>query len=325
MSVCLAKNCLLPAGEQQQENEMEDLNVVHGINNAGGWLVRNQELLLSYVVNIVAAIAIIIVGMIVARLISNTLNKVLLARHIDATVADFLSALVRYGVIAFTLIAALGRVGVQTASVIAVLGAAGLAIGLALQGSLANLAAGVLLVTFRPFRTGEFIDIGVMGTVQSVQIFSTTLKTADGKIVVVPNGKIIAGNIVNFSREPVRRNEFIIGVAYDADVDQVIKLLQEVVDAEPRVLRDMGIQIGLNELAASSVNFVVRCWSNAGDLQNVYWDLMKNFKRTLDAHQIGIPYPQMDVHLHQVKSAEDQQAEAKTATPEVAPSLPKPE
>lgn len=294
---------------------MEDLNVVHGINNAGGWLVRNQELLLSYVVNIVAAIAIIIVGMIVARLISNTLNKVLLARHIDATVADFLSALVRYGVIAFTLIAALGRVGVQTASVIAVLGAAGLAIGLALQGSLANLAAGVLLVTFRPFRTGEFIDIGVMGTVQSVQIFSTTLKTADGKIVVVPNGKIIAGNIVNFSREPVRRNEFIIGVAYDADVDQVIKLLQEVVDAEPRVLRDMGIQIGLNELAASSVNFVVRCWSNAGDLQNVYWDLMKNFKRTLDAHQIGIPYPQMDVHLHQVKSAEDQQAEAKTATP----------
>ncbi|MBN7122371.1 mechanosensitive ion channel protein MscS [Erwinia billingiae] len=304
---------------------MEDLNVVHGINNAGGWLVRNQELLLSYVVNIVAAIAIIIVGMIVARLISNTLNKLLLARHIDATVADFLSAVVRYGIIAFTLIAALGRVGVQTASVIAVLGAAGLAIGLSLQGSLANLAAGVLLVTFRPFRTGEFIDIGVMGTVQSVQIFSTTLKTADGKIVVVPNGKIIAGNIVNFSREPVRRNEFIIGVAYDADVDQVIKLLQEVVDAEPRVLRDMGIQIGLNELAASSVNFVVRCWSNAGDLQNVYWDLMKNFKRTLDAHQIGIPYPQMDVHLHQVKSAEDQQAEAKTATPDVAPSLPKPE
>jgi small conductance mechanosensitive channel len=325
MSVCLAKNCLLPAGEQQQESEMEDLNVVHGINNAGGWLVRNQELLLSYVVNIVAAIAIIIVGMIVARLISNTLNKLLLARHIDATVADFLSAVVRYGIIAFTLIAALGRVGVQTASVIAVLGAAGLAIGLSLQGSLANLAAGVLLVTFRPFRTGEFIDIGVMGTVQSVQIFSTTLKTADGKIVVVPNGKIIAGNIVNFSREPVRRNEFIIGVAYDADVDQVIKLLQEVVDAEPRVLRDMGIQIGLNELAASSVNFVVRCWSNASDLQNVYWDLMKNFKRTLDAHQIGIPYPQMDVHLHQVKSAEDQQAEAKTATPDVAPSLPKPE
>ena len=158
-------------------------------------------------------------------------------------------------------------------------------------------------MTFRPFRTGEFVDLGgVMGTVQNVQIFSTTLKTADGKIVVVPNGKIIAGNIVNFSREPIRRNEFIIGVAYDADVDQVIDLLREVVEADERVLKDLGIQIGLNELAASSLNFVVRCWSKSGDLQNVYWDLMKNFKRTLDAHGIGIPYPQMDVHLHQVQS-----------------------
>ena len=135
---------------------MEQLDVVDSINHAGNWLVRNQALLLSYAVNIVAAIAIIIVGMIVARIVSNAVNRVMVARHIDATVADFLSALVRYGIIAFTLIAALGRVGVQTASVIAVLGAAGLAIGLALQGSLSNLAAGVLLVTFRPFRSGEY-------------------------------------------------------------------------------------------------------------------------------------------------------------------------
>ncbi|KAJ9431958.1 MULTISPECIES: small-conductance mechanosensitive channel MscS [Enterobacterales] len=288
---------------------MEDLNVVDGINNAGGWLVRNQELILSYAVNIVAAIVTIIIGMFIARIISNAINRVLLARHIDATVADFLSAMVRYGIIAFTIIAALGRVGVQTASVIAVLGAAGLAVGLALQGSLSNLAAGVLLVTFRPFKTGEFVDLGgVMGTVQNVQIFSTTLKTADGKIVVVPNGKIIAGNIINYSREPIRRNEFIIGVAYDADVDQVIALFREVVEADERVLKDLGIQIGLNELAASSLNFVVRCWSKSSDLQNVYWDLMKNFKRTLDANGIGIPYPQMDVHLHQVKSEQQQPA-----------------
>lgn len=280
---------------------MEELNVVDGINNAGSWLVRNQALILSYAVNIVAAIAILIVGMIIARIISNTVNRLLRARHIDATVADFLSALVRYGVIAFTLIAALGRIGVQTASVIAVLGAAGLAVGLALQGSLSNLAAGVLLVTFRPFRTGEFVDLGgVMGTVLNVQIFSTTLRSADGKIVVVPNGKIIGGNIVNFSREPVRRNEFIIGVAYDADVDEVIALLREVVEADSRVLKEKGIQIGLNELAASSLNFVVRCWSNSSDLQDVYWDLLKNFKRALDGKGIGIPYPQMDVHLHAV-------------------------
>lgn len=190
----------------------------------GHWLVRNQELLLSYAVNIVAAIAIVIIGMIVARIVSNTVNRLMLARKIDATVADFLSALVRYGIIAFTLIAALGRVGVQTASVIAVLGAAGLAVGLALQGSLSNLAAGVLLVMFRPFRAGEYVDLGgVAGTVLNVQIFSTTMRTVDGKIVVIPNGKIIAGNIINFSREPVRRNEFIIGVAYDSDIDQVKK------------------------------------------------------------------------------------------------------
>lgn len=180
---------------------MEDLNVVDSINHAGTWLARNQELLLSYAVNIVAAIAILIVGMIVARVVSNTVNRLMLARKIDATVADFLSALVRYAVIAFTLIAALGRVGVQTASVIAVLGAAGLAVGLALQGSLSNLAAGVLLVMFRPFRAGEYVDLGgVAGTVLNVQIFSTTLRTADGKVVVVPNGKIIAYNIINFSR-----------------------------------------------------------------------------------------------------------------------------
>ncbi|MBD8162621.1 small-conductance mechanosensitive channel MscS [Erwinia persicina] len=284
---------------------MDELNVVNGLNNAGGWLVRNQALLLSYAVNIVAAIVIVIIGMIAARFISNAVNKLLVTRKIDPTVADFLSGLVRYGIIAFTLIAAMGRVGVQTASVIAALAAAGFAFALALQGSLSNLAAGVLLVTFRPFRAGEFVDLGgVMGTVLNVQIFSTTLRTADGKIVVVPNGKIIAGNIINFSREPERRNEFIIGVAYDADVDQVLKLLREVVDAEPRVLQERGVQIGLNELGASSVNFVVRCWSKAGDLQDVYWDLMKNFKRALDANNIGIPYPQMDVHLHQVKTAE---------------------
>ncbi|MDY0999544.1 small-conductance mechanosensitive channel MscS [Pantoea agglomerans] len=293
---------------------MEDLHVVDGLNNAGNWLVRNQALIISYAVNIVAAIAIIIIGMIIARIISNAVNRLLRARHIDATVADFLSALVRYGVIAFTVIAALGRIGVQTASVIAVLGAAGLAVGLALQGSLSNLAAGVLLVTFRPFRTGEFVDLGgVMGTVLHVQIFSTTLRTADGKIVVVPNGKIISGNIVNFSREPVRRNEFIIGVAYEADVDEVIALLQQVVEADSRVLKDKGIQIGLNELAASSMNFVVRCWSNSGDLQDVYWDLLKNFKRALDGKGIGIPYPQMDVHLHQKPAPE---AEATQVQPQ---------
>lgn len=281
---------------------MEDLNVVESVHNAGGWLVRNQALLLSYAVNIVAAIAIIIVGMIVARAVSGTVNRLMLKRHIDATVADFLSALVRYGIIAFTLIAALGRVGVQTASVIAVLGAAGLAIGLALQGSLSNLAAGVLLVTFRPFRAGEYVDLGgTAGTVMQVQIFSTTLRSADGKIVVVPNKKVIDGNITNFSREPVRRNEFIIGVSYDADIDRVKQILTEIINSDERILKDREMTVRLNELAPSSVNFVIRVWSNSGDLQNVYWDVLERIKKALDAEGIGIPYPQMDVNFRRVK------------------------
>ncbi|ALB63954.1 Protein involved in stability of MscS mechanosensitive channel [Cronobacter condimenti 1330] len=281
---------------------MDDLHVIDSINNAGGWLVRNQALFISYAVNIVAAIAIIIVGMMVARAISNALNRVMVARHIDATVADFLSALVRYGIIAFTLIAALGRVGVQTASVIAVLGAAGLAVGLALQGSLSNLAAGVLLVTFRPFRAGEYVDLGgVAGSVLNVQIFSTTLRTPDGRIVVVPNGKIIAGNIINFSREPVRRNELIIGVSYDADIDKVRALLTEIIQSDERILKDREMTVRMHELGASSVNFVIRIWSKSSDLQVVYWDVLERVKKTLDANNIGIPYPQMDVHYKPVK------------------------
>lgn len=282
---------------------MEDLNVVDSINGAGTWLVRNQELLLSYAVNIVAAIAIVIVGMIVARIVSNTVNRLMLARKIDATVADFLSAMLRYAIVAFTLIAALGRIGVQTASVIAVLGAAGLAVGLALQGSLSNLAAGVLLVMFRPFRAGEYVDLGgVAGTVLSVQIFSTTMRTVDGKIVVIPNGKIIAGNIINFSREPARRNEFIIGVSYDADIDKVKQILTRILESDNRILKDRDITVRLNELAPSSVNFVVRAWSLSGDLQNVYWDVLEQIKREFDANGISFPYPQLDVNMKPVNT-----------------------
>ncbi|MEI7355470.1 small-conductance mechanosensitive channel MscS [Pectobacterium versatile] len=280
---------------------MEELNT--GLDQAGDWLVTHQNLFLQYAVNIVAALVILIVGLVIARIVSGTLNKVMINRSIDSTVADFLSALVRYGIIAFTLIAVLSRVGVQTASVIAVLGAAGLAVGLALQGSLANFAAGVLLVIFRPFRTGEWVDLGgVSGSVTQVQIFSTTLRTSDGKIIVVPNGKIIAGNIINSSREPDRRTEIIVGVAYDADIDVVKKLLGDIVAADERIQHDKGVTIRLNEMAASSLNFVVWVWTTNGDAQAVYWDLLESFKRVLDEHRIAIPYPQMDVHLHNVAS-----------------------
>lgn len=283
---------------------MEELDVTESLSRMGQWVVNNEALLIQYAVNVVAAIIILLIGLLVARVVSNGISRVMVARGIDTTVADFLAALVRYGIIAFTLIAVLSRVGVQTASVIAVLGAAGLAVGLALQGSLSNFAAGVLLVMFRPFRTGESVDLGgVAGVVTQVQIFSTTLRTGDGKVIVVPNGKIIAGNIINSSREPDRRVELIVGVAYDADIDQVKNLLGDIVAADTRIQHDKGVTIRLNEMAASSLNFVVWVWTTNGNAQAVYWDLLENTKRALDAHNIGIPYPQMDVHLHQSKSA----------------------
>ncbi len=283
---------------------MEDLNVVDSINNASSWLVRNQELLINYAVNIVAAIVILIIGLIVARVVSGAVSRVMQLRGIDITVSDFLSAMVRYAIIAFTLIAVLGRIGVQTTSVIAVLGAAGLAVGLALQGSLSNLAAGVLLVIFRPFRAGEYVDLGgAAGTVTQVQIFSTTLRTVDDKIIVIPNGKVIAGNIINTSREPNRRTEIIVGVAYDADIDVVKKVLGDIIAADKRIMHDKGVTVRLNEMAASTLNFVVRVWTTNGDATEVNWDLLENFKRALDANNIGIPYPQMDVHLYRAAEA----------------------
>lgn len=278
---------------------MEDLNVVDKINNAGSWLVNNEQLLIHYAVNIVAAIIILIIGMLVAGVVSRTLNRVMNARHIDITVAEFLSAIVRYAIIIFTIIAALGRIGVQTASVIAVIGAAGLAIGLALQGSLSNFAAGVLLVTFRHFRAGEYVDFaGTAGTVLVVQIFSTTLRTFDGKMIVVPNSKILSGNITNFSREPNRLIDQIISVSYDADIEQVKTLITEIIAADSRVLKEMGITVRLNALGPSSMDFMVRAWVARDALQNATFDLLEKVKVVLDQHHIGIPYPQMDVHMY---------------------------
>lgn len=282
---------------------MEELDVTESLSRMGQWVVNNEGLLIQFAVNVVAAIIILLIGLLVALVLSNGISRVMVARGIYTTVADFLAALVRYGIIAFMLIAVLSRIGVQTASVIAVMGVAGLAVGLALQGALSNFAVGVLLVMFRPFRTGEFVDLGgVSGTVTQVQIFSTTIRTPDGKIIVVPNGKIIAGNIINSSRKPDRRTEIIVGVAYDADIEQVKTVLGDIVAADKRIQHERGVTIRLNEMAASSLNFVVWVWTTNGDAMAVKWDLLESFKRVLDEHQIGIPYPQMDVHLHQPSS-----------------------
>ncbi|CAQ83236.1 MULTISPECIES: small-conductance mechanosensitive channel MscS [Photorhabdus] len=279
---------------------MEDISLSGGLNEATNWFISHQDLIIQYLVNIVAAVLILVLGLMAARLVSKGVKRVMSLRGIDVTVSDFLAAVARYLIIAFTIIAVLGKLGVQTASVIAVIGAAGLAVGLALQGSLSNFAAGVLLVAFRPIRAGEYVILGaVEGTVIQVQIFSTTLRTADDKIIVIPNGKIIADNVINTSREPNRRTQIMVGVAYDADIDEVKKVLGDVIAADSRIQHDKGATVRLHEMAPSSLNFIVRVWTTNGDAWDVYWDLMENFKRALDKHNIGIPYPQMDVYLHQ--------------------------
>lgn len=263
------------------------------------WLSANKIFLIDSAINLVAALAIIIIGFVTARIIAKVVIRVMNARAIDATVSQFVSALARYAIIIFTIIAALGHIGVQTTSVIAVLGAAGLAVGLALQGSLSNFAAGVILVTFRPFRVGEFITFSaVSGTIKSIQIFSTTMITVDGKMVVVPNGKIIASEIINFSREPNRRLDMIISVGYESDIDRVKAVLGEVINKDSRILQNLGTTVRLNEMAASSLNFLVRVWVKNSDFTEMNFDLLEGFKRALDANKISLPYPQMDVHLY---------------------------
>ncbi|PPI86413.1 small-conductance mechanosensitive channel MscS [Candidatus Pantoea edessiphila] len=261
------------------------------INDINNWISNNQTVIFIHIVNVMSAIIIIIIGTLISRILSNAIRHILLIRRIDLTIADFLAGLIKYSIVACVVSAALSRIGIQATSIITVLGAASLAIGLSLQGSLSNLAAGVLLIIFYPFRSGEFVDIaGVTGTVINIQVFSTTLKSSDGKIIILPNSKIISSVITNFSREHARCNEFIISVAYESNIDEVITLLRGVIELDERVLKDKEIQIGLHEINTSYLNFIVRCWCKTHDLQNVYWDLLKNFKVVLDAKKFSIPF-----------------------------------
>ncbi len=278
---------------------MNTKDVTDTLHQATDWFAGNQDLLIQYAVDLASAILILVVGLIIAKWIGHGIKRVMTLRNIDATVSGFVAAIVRYALVAFTLIAVLGKLGVQTASVIAVIGAAGLAVGLALQGSLANFAAGVLLVVFRPIKAGEYVKVGsVEGTVLEVEIFSTTLRTADGHIIVVPNGNIIKDNIVNITREPNRRTDIIVGVAYDSEIDQVKKIFGDIIAADSRIQHDKGVVIQLNEMGPSSLDYIVRYWTSNGDMAVVRWDLLEKFKRALDQNGIGIPFPQMDVYLH---------------------------
>ncbi|WP_162045510.1 small-conductance mechanosensitive channel MscS [Vibrio taketomensis] len=275
--------------------------LVDGLSQAQTWLEGNSDLLVQYGVNIISAILILFIGNIVAKAIANSVAKMLDKKKMDKAVVEFLHGIVRYTLFVIVLIAALSRIGVQTASVVAVIGAAGLAIGLALQGSLSNFAAGVLIVAFRPFKSGDYVEVsGVAGSVEAIQIFQTVLKTPDNKMVVVPNSGVIGSPITNYSRHDTRRVDLMIGVSYSSDLKLTKQVIRETLEKDPRILKDPDITIGVVALADSSVNFVVRPWCNTADYWDVYFDSTQAIKEALDAAGIEIPFPQMDVHLNKV-------------------------
>jgi len=225
-------------------------------------------------------------------------RRVMERAKVEPIITGFVSSIAYIALLAFVVVAVLGQLGIQTTSFIAILGAAGLAIGLALQGSLANFAAGFLMTIFRPFKVGDFIEgAGVAGVVQEIQIFTTTLKTGDNKTIIIPNAKLSGDNIVNYSAQETRRVDMMVGVSYDADLAKVKVVLNDIISKEERVLPEPAPLVAVAELADSSVNLVVRVWTKTGDYWGVTFDTTETIKNRFDAEGIGIPYPQRDIHI----------------------------
>ncbi|MEM6454177.1 MAG: mechanosensitive ion channel domain-containing protein [Acidobacteriota bacterium] len=268
------------------------------------WLERTQELLISYAPRVAAAVLILVGGWIAAKIIVSVLRGTMRRVDLDETLTTFLANLGYMLLMAFVIVAALGKLGVDTTSFAAIIAAAGLAIGLALQGSLGNFASGVMLIALRPIKVDDFVEVGGMtGTVESIQVFATTLRTPDNKIIIVPNGSVTGGVIINYSAEGTRRIDMVFGIGYDDDIRQAKAILERLVQEDDRILADPAPQIAVSELADSSVNFVVRPWVKVEDYWDVNFDLTERVKMTFDAEGISIPYPQQDVHMHQVEAA----------------------
>ncbi len=259
-----------------------------------------KQLATDFGVKAIVALVIFFIGKWIARLVTNFAKKMMARAKVEDTLERFLSSLLYALLMTVVVIATINQLGVQTTSLLAILGAAGLAVGLALQGSLANFAAGVLLVAFRPYRVGDFIEAGgVAGSVIEVQIFTTIIKSGDNKKIIVPNAQIMSGTITNYSANPTRRVDLVAGCGYDDDLDKVRRVLEGIVQADDRVLSDPAPTIAVSELADSSVNFVVRPWVNSADYWGVYFDLTEQIKKRFDEEGIAIPYPQRDIHVYE--------------------------
>ncbi len=257
-----------------------------------------QELITIYGLKVIAAVLILLLGWWIAKKISQVIARLMTRGNVDPTLVSFVTNLAYYGAMVFVLVAALGQLGVQTTSLIAVLGAAGLAVGLALQGSLSNLASGFLMILFRPFQVGHYIEgAGVAGTVREISIFSTYLNTPDNKLVVIPNAKLMGDNIINYSANNTRRVDITVGVAYHDNLNKLRQVLQDLLGKDKRVLSEPAPEISVTALADSSVNFVVRAWVLNADYWRVFYDLNELIKLRFDQEGISIPFPQREIHV----------------------------
>ena len=258
-----------------------------------------SELLSSFGISLFIALSILIIGRQVVKILIKVISTALERSNTEDTVRIFVTNLLNTLLMIVVFIAAINQLGIQTTSIIAVLGAAGLAIGLALQGSLSNFAAGILIVIYRPYKVGDYIQAdNHLGTVDDIQIFSTVLKTPDNKLVVVPNGSIMNGSIVNFSNQDKRRVDIIASCSYEDDIDKVKSVLADILSKDERILNEPKPRIAVSELADSSVNFIVRPWVKNSDYIDVYYSLLEEIKKRFDQEGIAIPYPQTDVHIH---------------------------
>jgi small conductance mechanosensitive channel len=257
-----------------------------------------QIYVIPWGIKLVFALVIFYVGRMAVAGVVGFVRKILTGREMDDILVGFSIAILRWVLLLFVVIAALSQLGIDTTSLIALLGAAGLAIGLSLQSSLSNLAAGVMLIIFRPFTKGDFVEAGgATGVIDNISIFTTTMTTPDNKEVIVPNGAIISSNITNFSARDTRRVDMVFGCSYDDDVRKAKRILEEIIAADERVLKDPAPVVVLGELADSSINFLVRPWAKSEDYWALLWETTEAVKLRFDDEGLSIPYPQMDVHF----------------------------
>jgi len=271
--------------------------------------IDTQQLIEAYVlpwgINIVMALAIFLIGKFIVKVLVQFAKKVMVKAKVDNILVNFIASIVNALLLLFVVIAALDQLGVETTSLIALIGAAGLAVGLALQGTLQNLASGVMLIIFRPFNDGDFVEAaGISGVVEEIGIFTTTMRTSDNREIIIPNGEIFGGTITNYSKRSTRRVDMVFGIGYDDDIKKAKEIISKILDEDERILKDPAPTVAVGELADSSVNFNVRPWCATGEYWDVYSDTHEKIKLAFDAEGISIPYPQMAIHqqIHQDKA-----------------------